>query len=202
MGRARDGHSFAAAPGRRRALTAALGTLLIGAMGLKVNLGCGQKYYADYVNCDVLRNVKADKYFDLNAPPYPFAEDSADEILLDNVLEHLDDIPRIMEELHRILRVGGVLRIFVPYGKSDWALQDPTHKHYFTENSMNYFCEGHPYAYYSGAKFHVRQARLFGDSTTLRHKLRNLLPAKAWLKYFWYNIYDGIYFELEKRGVR
>jgi hypothetical protein len=30
------------------------------------------------------------------------------------------------------------------------------------------------------------------------HKLRNLLPLKKYLRYFFWNIYDGIYFELEK----
>jgi hypothetical protein len=30
------------------------------------------------------------------------------------------------------------------------------------------------------------------------HKLRNLLPFKKYLRYFLFNIYDGIRFELEK----
>src|SRR5437762_3255432 len=122
-------------------------------MPLKINLGCGLRYLADYVNCDVLTHLQADKYFDLNNPPYPFEPDSADEIYMDNVLEHLSDVVQVMEELHRILKVGGRLRILVPYGKTDWALQDPTHKHYFTENSLNYFVEGHSYGFYSQGKY-------------------------------------------------
>jgi SAM-dependent methyltransferase len=167
-------------------------------MALRINLGCGLKYLADYINCDILPQVKADKHFDLNVCPYPFETNTADEIFLDNVLEHLDDIPEVMTELHRILKPAGLLRILVPYGKTDWALQDPTHRHFFTENSMNYFVEGHPYNYYSQARFRLRQARLYGDSTTARHKLRNLLPCKSILRYFLFNVYDGVYFELEK----
>jgi SAM-dependent methyltransferase len=167
-------------------------------MALKINLGCGRKYLDDYVNCDVLPAVKADKYFDLNAFPYPFDAGCADEVFLDNVLEHLDDIPKVMEELHRILRPGGRLRILVPYGKTDWAMQDPTHKHFFTENSLNYFIEGHAYNFYSNVRFKLHQARLYGDSTNIMHKLRNMLPLKKYLRYFLFNIYDGIYFELEK----
>ena len=78
-------------------------------MPLKINLGCGQKYLAGYVNCDLLTNIKADKYFNFDAPPYPFESECAEEILLDNVLEHLDDIPKVMDELHRVLRAGGAL---------------------------------------------------------------------------------------------
>ncbi len=167
-------------------------------MALKLNLGCGRKYLSGYVNCDVSTAVKADLHFDLNEFPYPLESGCADEILLDNVLEHLDDIPRVMAELHRLLVNGGRLRILVPYGKSDWALQDPTHKHCFTEQSMNYFLERDACNFYSIARFKLRQARLYGDSTTWRHRVRNLLPFKSWLRYFMFNIYDGIDFELEK----
>jgi SAM-dependent methyltransferase len=165
---------------------------------MKINLGCGQKYLAGYINTDVLPRVKADRHFDLNLVPYPFESGSAEEIFMDNVLEHLDDIPKVMAELHRILKPGGRLRILVPYGKTDWAMQDPTHKHFFTENSLNYFVEGHPYNFYTDIRFKLHQAKLYCDHTNILHKLRNLLPFKKYLRYFFFNIYDGIYFELEK----
>lgn len=167
-------------------------------MGVKVNLGCGRKYLAGYVNCDVSPNVRADRYFDLEVFPYPLESGSADEILMDNVLEHLADIPKVMAELHRILAPAGRLRILVPYAKTDWALQDPTHKHFFTEHSLNYFLEGDAYNFYSTVRFTLIQARLYGDRTTWRHRIRNLLPFKNALRYFLFNIYDGIDFILEK----
>jgi SAM-dependent methyltransferase len=165
---------------------------------LKLNLGCGRKYLPGHVNCDLSQAVKADEHFDLNQPPYPFPSGSAAEILLDNVLEHLDDIPRVMAELHRLLRPGGLLRIHVPYGKTDWALQDPTHKHFFTEKSMDYFCGVDACDFYTPARFKLRVAQLYGLRLTWLHKLRNLLPFKQYLRYFFFNIYDGVYFELEK----
>jgi len=167
-------------------------------MALKINLGCGQKYLPGYLNCDVVPHIKADRYFDLNRFPYPLESDGADEIFMDNVIEHLDDVIKVMEELHRILKVGGRLRILVPYAKTDWALQDPTHKHFFTEQTFNYFVADHPYNFYSKCRFKLHEARLYGDSTNIMHKLRNLLPLKKYLRYFFWNIYDGIYFELEK----
>ncbi len=167
-------------------------------MGLKLNLGCGQKYLPGYVNCDVLPHVRADRYFDLNRPPYPFADDEADEIWMDNVLEHLGDLLAVMAELHRLLRPGGRLKIRVPYAKSDWAFQDPTHRHFFTEQTMHYFCEGWPYSYYVPFRFRLIQARLFGDANNWRQRLRNCIPFKSVLRYFLFNLYDGVYFELEK----
>ena len=167
-------------------------------MPVKLNLGCGRKYLEGYVNCDVVPSIQADKYFNLDSVPYPFESGSVDEIYMDNVLEHLTNIPAIMEELHRLLRSGGRLRVIVPYAKSDWAFQDPTHLHFFTERTMDYFTEGHPFNFYSKAKFKLIENRLFGDSTTWRHKLRNLIPFKSILRYYLFNLYDSIYFELEK----
>ena len=74
---------------------------------VKLNLGCGDKYLKEYINCDVLKTVKADKYFNMETFPYPFKKNYADEILLDNVLEHLQDVVQVMEELYRILKPGG-----------------------------------------------------------------------------------------------
>ncbi len=170
----------------------------MGDMALKLNLGCGQKYLSGYVNCDVLPHVKADRYFDLNRFPYPLAADSADEVWMDNVLEHLDDVVAVMGELHRILRPGGRARLLVPYAKSDWAYQDPTHKHFFTEASMNYFCDGWDYSYYVPFRFRLIAARLYADRNNLRQRLRCLIPFRPVLRYFLFNLYDGIYFELEK----
>jgi len=165
---------------------------------MRIHLGCGQKYLEGYVNCDRILSSRADRRFDLDVFPYPFESNCADEILMDNVLEHLEDIPRVMGELHRVLKVGGIVRIIVPYGKSDWALQDPTHKHFFTETSMNYFSEGFAYSYYTDYRFKILRAELVSDRTSWRHKARNLIPFRSVLRFFLYNLYDTIHFELQK----
>lgn len=164
----------------------------------KINLGCGEKYLEGYRNCDVLPHVRADQHFDLEEFPWPLDDHSADEVLMDNVLEHLEDVPRVMAEVYRVLRPGGLAHIWVPYGKSDWALQDPTHRHFFTETSMAYFCTDHPYNYYTTFRFRQRQAILFTDSSSWRHRLRNAIPLRNILRFFLTNMYDGIFFELEK----
>lgn len=164
----------------------------------KLNLGCGKKYLDGYVNCDFNKRVKTDCVFDLNKFPYPIKDNIADEILIDNVLEHLDNITLVMAEIHRILIRHGVARIYVPYGKSDGALQDPTHKHFFTENSMNYYTENYKYSYYSDFSFDLSKVKLFfSENRPLLSKLRSLIPLKGILKYYLLNIYDGVYFELK-----
>jgi|SRR3972149_7450205 len=165
---------------------------------MKLNLGCGKKYLEGYINCDVSKRVKTDCVFDLNNFPYPLKDNSADEVLMDNVLEHLDDIMSVMKEIHRILNKDGTVKIYVPYGKSDGALQDPTHKHFFTEKTMDYFTKDFKYGYYNDFNFNVNKIKLFfSENRPLLSKVRSMVPFKCILKYFILNIYDGIYFELK-----
>lgn len=75
--------------------------------------------------------------------PYPFEESSFDEIYVDNVIEHLDNVVKVMEEINRISKPGGLIVIKVPYFRSKYAFIDPTHKHFFTMDSFTYFNPTH-----------------------------------------------------------
>ncbi len=167
-------------------------------MGIKLNLGCGDKKINGFTGVDHIKTAATDVVHDLNITPYPFTADSVDEIIADNVLEHLDDIIAVMEEWYRLCRPGAIIKISLPYYKSSGAFSDPTHKHFFTENSFQYFTPEHEYHFYTSARFKVLRVNLlakdFGDR---RHKLRNLLPFKKFFNFWLFNIYDEIYFELE-----
>lgn len=164
---------------------------------IKINLGCGNKYLQGYINCDFIKTVRAEKHFDLNKFPYPFKDNYADEIVMDNVLEHLDNLILVMEELYRILKNKGKLIIIVPYGKSDGAIQDPTHVHFFTEKTFDYFTVGSLYEFYSTARFKKNVLKLQNDDISILNKLRNLVPFRSKLKYLLLNMYESIYVELE-----
>src|SRR3546814_14154913 len=61
-----------------------------------------------------------------------------------------------MEELHRITKPGGLVKIIVPYFRARWAYIDPTHRHFFTTESFAYFDPDHPVSRiypYSTARF-------------------------------------------------
>lgn len=164
---------------------------------IKLNLGCGNKYLKGYINIDINKSVKADKYLDLNKFPYPLKDNFADGIVMDNVLEHLDDIVLVMREIHRILKPKGIVQIFLPYAKSDGAFQDPTHKHFFTEKSMDYFTQDYEYGYYVNFKFKIIEKKLYSMNKTRLSKLRYLIPGKRILNYLLFNIYDTVYFKLQ-----
>ena len=109
---------------------------------MKINLGCGKDIKEGWINVDAIPLEGIDIVHNLNEFPYPFDDNSADYILMKHTLEHLDDVVGVMEECHRILKPGGKIEIIVPYYKHEGAFEDPTHKHFFTEHSMDYFIAG------------------------------------------------------------
>ncbi|MDD5072020.1 MAG: methyltransferase domain-containing protein [Patescibacteria group bacterium] len=168
-------------------------------MGKKINLGCGEKRIDGFLGVDRLKTPAVDVIHDLNKFPYPFADNSAQEILMDNVLEHLEDTVRVMEEIFRICQPGARVEIRVPYYKSSGAFTDPTHKKFFTESSFDYFASEHPYHYYTKANFEIISVKLIAHKKfkDWKHFFRNLIPLKPLFNHFLFNIYDEIYFELK-----
>lgn len=127
----------------------------------KLNFGCGKNIKKDYINADITQFGGVDKTFDFNVFPYPFSSNEFDEIIADNVLEHLDDIPAVMKELHRISRPGGAVRIIVPYYNCYGAYNDITHKHYFSHLSFDPFYKKNTRGTYSiKEKFGLEKIKL------------------------------------------
>jgi SAM-dependent methyltransferase len=83
-------------------------------------------------------------------------------IYCDGIIEHLTDVVRVMEELHRIARAGARVIIITPYFSSVDAFTDPTHKHYFSARSFDYFTGDFPaYGFYSSdARFLKRSVEI------------------------------------------
>lgn len=125
-----------------------------------LNLGCGRKPRAGAVNLDRTRRVGPDVVHDLNVCPWPFADDTFEQVYAMDVIEHLDDVPATMEELHRICRHRATIEIAVPHFSSANAFSDPTHRHFFSHATFRYFEDSHPLAFYSAARFRVERCNL------------------------------------------
>jgi len=108
-----------------------------------LDLGCGNKKIQGAIGIDINPLSDADVIHNLNDLPYPFEDSLFDEIIADNVVEHLDDVIKVMEEISRIGKPGATIKVFVPYFRSHWAHIDPTHRHYFTVDSFAYFDPDH-----------------------------------------------------------
>lgn len=71
----------------------------------------------------------------------PFPDESIESIISHHFMEHLRDgfVP-LMDECHRVLKPGGILRVIVPLFPSRTAVEDPDHKRYFMEGTFETFC--------------------------------------------------------------
>jgi predicted SAM-dependent methyltransferase len=112
---------------------------------LKLDLGCGNAKRDGFMGVDSLDLPGVDVVHDLTRYPYPFSDSSVDEIWLDNVLEHLPNPIKVVEELYRICKNDAIINVAVPYFRSFYATIDPTHVNFFGLNWFNYFDPSHPF---------------------------------------------------------
>ncbi len=123
----------------------------------KLNLGCGPDIKKGYVNLDVVKLKGIDVVHDLNKFPYPFKENEFDEVYTSHVLEHLDDLVKVMSELKRICKKGAKIYIRVPHFSCGVSYRDPTHKRLFSYFTFDYFTEE---CFYGLPKFNIVNRKL------------------------------------------
>jgi len=124
---------------------------------LKINFGSSGTNKPGFINVDIRSSVRPDVIHDLNVFPYPFADNSADEIELVHLLEHLDRPFLAMEELHRILKPGGRLYIAVPHFSRGFTHTE--HSHGFDVSFPYYFTKRFPNQFY-GVEYELASMRL------------------------------------------
>ncbi len=81
---------------------------------LKLHLGCGERYFKDYINIDFRKTKATDLVCDIRRLPYP--DNSVELIEIYHVIEHLPrhDLPKALKIWYRILIPGGKLIIECP----------------------------------------------------------------------------------------
>jgi SAM-dependent methyltransferase len=124
-----------------------------------LDVGCGSKKHPGAVGIDLSPETDADIVHDLDVLPWPLESDSFDEILLQDVVEHLRDPYGVFAEIHRIGRSGASVQLRTPHFSSALAYSDPTHVHYFSAAAIRALAEPR-FAHYSSARFHVVDVRL------------------------------------------
>ena len=120
---------------------------------VKVNLGGGQWREEGWINLDICDLPEVDIVHDLTKFPWPFEDESVDEIKSQHLIEHFDGptFIKFMEECYRILKpawfspdnpnqpIKGFMTHLAPYYTSIRCWQDPTHKQAISEAKFLYF---------------------------------------------------------------
>lgn len=105
-------------------------------MNKKLNLGCGNDIREEFINIDFERFSGVDMVYDLNKMPYPFKDSYFEEILMQDILEHLEDPYSIMKEIWRISKKNAIVKIRVPHFSSNNVWSDIQHKRGYSSETF------------------------------------------------------------------
>lgn len=170
-----------------------------------MNIGSGKKYNASYLNIDISAKVTTDIVADISklefGREYPsnrfgsviFSDEQFDALHAHDVLEHIPDLVAAMTVCKRLLKIGGVMHVTVPYDLGLGAWQDPTHVRAFNENSWKYYDEWNWYLGWTD-RLHCRKLsfRLSAQADRARPLDQLLATPRA---------IDAMIVELERRNA-
>lgn len=108
----------------------------------RLDLACGSNKAPGFFGVDIAETKDTDVVWDLEKFPWPFPDNSVDEIVCNHYIEHTKDLIAFMNELYRIMVPGGSALIRAPYYNSMRAWQDPTHTRAISEATFLYYNKG------------------------------------------------------------
>jgi ubiquinone/menaquinone biosynthesis C-methylase UbiE len=160
-----------------------------------LDVGCGTDKIQGAIGLDRVKLEGVDVVHDLNNFPWPFEDESFDEIYMLDVIEHIDNTIKAMEEVHRLLKNGGKLFIRVIYWNHKYAFSDPTHVTFFSEITWEFFT-GKRRSYYTKALFKMEKFEYTYDALAMKiFKSKRLVH---FLSNFLCNMIDGMRLTLVK----
>jgi hypothetical protein len=178
-----------------------------------LHVGSGKNFQRGWLNLDADPMWRPDVVYDLNRPlpddgqvsfetarfgTITLGEECFTEMVAQDVLEHVRDLPAAMTTLLRWLETGGVLKVAVPYELSLGAWSDPTHVRAFNERSFQYFTGWSWYLGWRTHNFALRKMEFVASPYGLELSARGV-PLDQILRTP--RAIDQMYVELEKRRL-
>ncbi len=162
-----------------------------------LDIGCGKRKADKAIGIDELIDSDADIVLNLETFPWPIKSNSFEQIFCRHILEHLDDVVKAMEEIHRISRPKAKVIIEVPHFSHPDAFRDPTHKHYFSYFTIEYFTGNPLFPQYSRVRFKILKREIKATSGINRFLSSRLKPSFYEERFSRIFPAYGLYFELE-----
>ena len=181
----------------------------------RLNLGCGMDIREGYINVDKFMLPNVDVIHNLDVFPYPFDDNSINEIIFIDCLEHLKDVEAVIEECYRILKVGAEIIINVPYFSFHGTFYYMNHKpNFFGYKTFDEYTNGEGREYYYKARFDIIYRRITFDTgryfthkkftkiiTTIIDSIINLRPIVYERWFAWIFPARSIHYKLKKVGI-
>lgn len=148
----------------------------------RLNLGCGWDHRDGYIDVDVDPVFEPDLVLDLSQRPWPLPDRCAEEVIMRNVLEHMDDPVAVAREIHRILVPGGRWVVRVPHKDSRQAVGDWTHKTFWTRHRMEWITDPNRGGWSHAGDVNFELVKLEGG--TRLSKFKHLRGWREWWNWF------------------
>lgn len=106
-----------------------------------LDIGCGDNKYPNSVGMDKRQLKNIDIVHDIEEVPWPILSNYFNEVKMLHVMEHLKPwlTIDIMNEIWRILILGGTLELVMPIAGSTAFYSDPTHTKSWNIHTVEYF---------------------------------------------------------------
>jgi len=105
---------------------------------MKINLGCGTDIREGWINVDCNEFPGVNIIQDLDEFPWKLEDNSAEVIIAFDILEHVKEPIKFLEEIQRILKPGGVAEIRVPHYKFKGAYWNFGHRNFYHEDAIEW----------------------------------------------------------------
>lgn len=133
---------------------------------IKLDIGCGHFPRDGFVGLDIVNDDRV-IYCNLEQDDLPFDSWTVSEAVADNVLEHITNLIPLMNEINRVMMMGGLFTAIVPLANTVGSLKDPTHVRQFVLESFDYFDAAWDYPRqpdYGIKKWKILSKEVGGDS--------------------------------------
>jgi SAM-dependent methyltransferase len=163
----------------------------------RLNLGCGSRKMPDCLNVDVRAEVAPDVCFDFDSVPFPLPRRHFEHVYALDVIEHVRDVPRFVQEVHELLMPGGIFEVTTPHFSCANSYTDPSHRQHLGYFSFDFFTPGSQWELSPAGRFEILERTLVFHPSHLNGvvaRLANRHPELyehrfAWLFPAWFMIF-------------
>lgn len=151
-----------------------------------IELGCGpNKRHADAIGIDALDFPGVDVVGDVYEVLAQFPAASVDRVYSYHFIEHVEHVGRLLDELARVVKVGGEVEFVAPHFSNPHFYSDPTHRNFFGLYTFSYYSSSSPLrrkvpSYQHKLRFRLEQVDLGFKSFPpfyVRHAVKKLIGA-------------------------
>ena len=95
---------------------------------VQLDIGCGPSKLKGAIGIDALDYDEVDLVGDVFDVLESFPNQSVDRVYSKHFFEHVGDLSRLIDEVSRVLKVGGTMHVITPHFSNPYYYSDPTHR--------------------------------------------------------------------------